>query len=114
MKKCYLLNNEKAVVGVVTAVLIIGLIVAVVSLVQTVYVPKMMEQREAEHMEVVADQFSWLKSSIDGLISSNNSGIPVVSSITLGSRELPYLLSVRAFGSLEISQNSFNIIEKFK
>lgn len=106
MKKLSFLSCEKAVVGVVTAVLIIGLIVAVVSLIQTVYVPKIMEQQEAEHMDEIADQFAWLKSSIDGLIASGNPGIPVVSSITLGSRELPYLLSVRAFGSLEIIEDA--------
>lgn len=109
MKKLFLFSYENAVVGVVTAVLIIGLIVAVVSLVQTVYVPKMMEQREAEHMDEVADQFAWLKSSIDNQVAMQQKHVPVVSSITLGSKELPYLLSVRAFGSIQIVEDAVTI-----
>ena len=110
MKKPFFFPSDNAVVGVVTAVLIIGLIVAVVSLVQTVYVPKMMEQREAEHMDDVADQFAWLKSSIDNQVAMKNENVPVVSSITLGSKELPYLLSVRAFGSIQVIEDAFTII----
>ena len=109
MKKLFFFSCDNAVVGVVTAVLIVGLIVAVVSLVQTVYVPKIMEQREAEHMDEVADQFAWLKSSIDNQVAMQQKKVPVVSSITLGSKELPYLLSVRAFGSIQIMENSIEV-----
>lgn len=97
--------TDQAVVGVVTAILLTGIIVAVISLVQTVYVPKMMEQREAEHMDKVAEQFAYLASVIDGQATDKTKGIPIATSITLGSKELPYLLSVRAYGTLEILKN---------
>lgn len=97
-KKCL----DYGVVGVVTAVLLVGLVVAVISLMQTVYVPNIMEHREAEHMDLVADQFTRLKSAIDNQVSSKNQGVPVATSITLGSKELPYLLTVRAFGTIEV------------
>jgi hypothetical protein len=102
-------KTDNAVVGVVTAVLLTGVIVGVISLVQTVYVPKIMEQREAEHMEKVAEQFAHLTSIIDGQAADQTKGIPVATSITLGSKELPYLLSVRAFGLLEISKNACTV-----
>ncbi|MFA5102886.1 MAG: hypothetical protein WC525_06995, partial [Candidatus Thermoplasmatota archaeon] len=98
--------TDTAVVGVVTAVLLIGLIVAVVSLVQTIYIPKVMEQREAEHMDKVAEQFSYLTSVIDGQAADQKKNLPIATSITLGSKELPYMLSIKAFGKLEILENS--------
>ncbi|PNX50760.1 MAG: hypothetical protein BV458_12670, partial [Thermoplasmata archaeon M9B2D] len=58
-------TTDSAVVGIVTAILLIGLVVLVLSIVQTVYVPQIMEQREAEHMDMVALQFAFLTSVID-------------------------------------------------
>jgi hypothetical protein len=102
---------DSAVVGVVTAILLIGLIVAVISLVQSLYIPKIMEQREAEHMDKVAEQFTYLTSVIDGQAADQSKNMPVATSITLGSKELPYMLSIKAFGTLEILDNvrSINI-----
>jgi len=102
MKKIKKKASDYAVVGVVTAVLIIGLIVAVVSLIQTIYIPKIMEQREAEHMDKVAEQFTYLTSVIDGQAADQSRNIPVATSITLGSKELPYMLTMKAFGTFEI------------
>jgi hypothetical protein len=102
-------NSEHGVVGIVVAVLLIGLMVSVVSLLQMVYVPKWMEQREAEHMDVVDAQFSQLKFAIDTQSSTGQLNIPIATSITLGSKELPYLMSVRSFGQLEILSDSFKL-----
>jgi len=109
MKKQNYTKADHAVVGVVTAVLLIGLIVAVVSLVQTVYIPKIMEQREAEHMDKVAEQFTYLTSVIDGQAADQSKNVPVATSITLGSKELPYMLSIKAFGTLNILDNARRI-----
>jgi len=94
--------TDNAVVGVVTAVLLIGLIVAVISIVQTTYIPKIMEQREADHMDKVAEQFTYLTSIIDSQAVNAKNHKPLATAITLGSKELPYMLSIRAFGTLEI------------
>jgi len=102
-------KSEHGVVGIVVAVLLIGLMVSVVSLVQMVYVPKWMEQREAEHMDAVDAQFSQLKFAIDTQSSTGQLNIPIATSITLGSKELPYLMSVRSFGQLEILSDSFKL-----
>jgi hypothetical protein len=110
-------NSNDAVVGVVVAILLIGLIVCVVSIIQTQYIPKWMEQTEAEHMDEVADQFAQMKSAIDtqGVIGSNqptqHTSISTISTgITLGSREFPFLMSTRAFGSLNILPDTSFIV----
>lgn len=102
-------STDDAVVGIVTAILIIGLVAAVISIVQTTYVPKIMEQREAEHMDKVAEQFASLTSVIDGQAAEEKKGIPLATSVTLGSRELPFLVSSKSYGTLEILENSCNI-----
>jgi len=104
-----IIKFDNGVVGIVVAVLLIGLIVAVVSLIQAVYVPKWMEEREAEHMEQVVTQFAQLKLAIDTHVANEQPLTPIASPITLGNKELPYLMSLRAYGSLEILSNSFNI-----
>jgi hypothetical protein len=94
-------TKDEAVAGIVVAVMIVGLVLAVVSIVQTIYVPKWMESREAEHMGVVSDQFSQLKFSIDTQIALKEN-VPISSSITLGSRELGFFMSNKAFGRLAL------------
>ena len=103
--------NNKGQVGVIVAILIISLLVAVLVIIQTYYVPQWMKEREAEHMDVVANQFASLKYSID-LQATQKSHSPLVNSITLGSKELPYFISSRAFGSLQIlspSESNFGV-----
>lgn len=100
-------SNEGAV-GVVVTILLIVLIFSVITMVQTVYVPIWTEQKEAEHMEDVANQFSMLKFAIDtqSLIQKDN---PISTSITLGNREMPFLSSSRSFGSLDVLNNEFSL-----
>ena len=102
-------NSDNAIVGIVAAFLIIGLIVAVLSVIQTQYVPKWMEEKEADHMNELADQFAQLKYAIDIHASSEEENTPISTTITLGSQELPYLMSVRAQGHIEILENDCNI-----
>ena len=99
-------NKDHAVVGIVTTFLIIGLIVIILSILQTTYIPKWMEQTESEHMDQVADQFAQLKFSIDTQAVFEKPDIPIATSIKLGSKEHPFLMSNRAYGSLEILTNA--------
>ena len=103
-----LFENDNAVVGVVVAVLLVGLLLAVTLILQSVFVPNWMEQLEAEHMDEVADQFAMLKFAVD-LQSITEKNIPVTSSITLGNKELPFLLSSRSFGFLRIAEQEYNL-----
>ena len=105
-------NKNDAVVGIVAAFLIVGLIVTVVSIIQTAYIPKWMEQQEAEHMEEVGNQFAELKYAIEQHMLTKQKGIPISTSITLGSKELPFLMSSRAFGTLTILPDQCTITIK--
>ena len=109
MKKIIKETNNSAVVGIVTAMLLIGLIVTVISIIQLVYVPIIMEQREAEHMDRVAEQFGFITSVIDNQAADERNNIPIASFLTLGSKELPFLVSSKAYGTLEVLENSCTI-----
>ena len=104
-----IIKSNEGVVGIVVAILLIGLMVSVVSLIQMAYVPKWMEQKEAEHMDEVASQFSQLKFAVDTQASTEQLDTPIATSITLGSKEMQFLMSVRAFGHLEILSDVFTI-----
>lgn len=94
-------TNERGQVGVVVAILMVSLFVSVIVLVQVYYVPNWMKDREASHMDTVANQFSQIKASID-IESMAQRDMSLINSITLGSKELPFFVSARAFGSLNI------------
>jgi len=104
-----LIKSNDAVVGIVAAFLIVGLIVTVISVIQTQYVPKWMKEKEADHMNKVAEQFSELRYSIDIHSSATQVGNVISSSVVLGNKEIPYLMSVRSFGQLRILDDRFNI-----
>jgi len=97
-------NTDEATVGIIVAVLMVGLILSVIMFVQTFYVPRWMEQREAEHMDEVLNQFSLLKFAIDMQILTEQDA-PVSTSINLGNKKLPFLKSSNSFGFLGISSN---------
>jgi hypothetical protein len=101
MKLIKIQKTHYAVAGVIEALLLVALFSIVLSTIQLVYIPDIMEQREVEHMDEVENQFSYLKSVID-LQSSMKENVPISTPITLGSRELPYFVTARAFGQLEI------------
>lgn len=108
------LNKDKtAVAGVIEAILLIGLVAVVLALIQLNYVPDIMEDKEAEHMDQVLNQFSQLKSTIEiqstiGIINEDNppsrhsTYTSISSPITMGSKELPYFVSSRSYGQVEV------------
>lgn len=106
-------SNKTAVAGVIEALLLVALVSIIISTIQLVYIPEIMEQKEAEHMDEVENQFSHLKSVIDLQCQAKETG-PISTAITLGSRELPYFVTARAFGRLhhipeELSNNNITI-----
>ena len=101
-------NSNEGVVGIIVAVLIIGLIILIIATIQTIYVPIWMEQKEAEHMEDIANQFSMLKYAVDTQLITEKT-IPISTSIKLGSQEMPFFMSSRSFGSLDILSDQFSL-----
>ena len=100
-------NNRKnhAVAGVIEALLMVALVAIVISMIQLIYIPDIMEQKEAEHMDQVSNQFSTLKSMIE-MQAITNSSSPISTMLTLGSRELPYFITARAFGEIRTQESS--------
>lgn len=101
---------DQAVAGVIEALLLVALAAIVLSTIQLVYIPDIMEQREADHMDQVDNQFSYLKSVID-LQTALAKDVSISSPITLGSKELPYFVTARAFGQLDIIDGSSSWIK---
>ena len=97
-------THNQAVAGVIEALLMVALVSVVISMIQLIYIPQIMEQKEAEHMDLVSNQFSTLKSMID-LQGITRSSAPISSMITLGSRDLPYFITAKAFGEVSVKEN---------
>ena len=99
MKYKKIVKKEHAVAGVIEALLLVALVSIIISTIQLVYIPEIMEEREAEHMDQVSNQFSSLKSMIE-LQAITNSSAPISTMITLGSKELPYFITARSYGEI--------------
>lgn len=109
MKRGLFINNNFALAGVIEALLLIALVAIIMSTIQIFYIPEIMEQKEADHMDVVENQFSQLKSVIEiqsmmGVMGSEESiaYTPISSPLTLGSIRLPYFVSISSSGQLDI------------
>lgn len=103
-------RDSLGVAGVIEALLLVALVAVIVSTIQLVYIPDIMEQKEADHMDDIENQFAYLKSTIDLQIILQRD-IPISSPITLGSRELPYFVTARAIGEIEILDKNSSGIE---
>jgi hypothetical protein len=104
-------NSDDAVAGIVVTVLLIGLIMAVMVMVKTVYVPQWIEESEAAHMEEVSNQFAMLKYALD-IQSIVNQSTAISATITLGNKEIPFFDLGRTFDSLGIIEDGCNITVK--
>ena len=62
MKNKNFIRGNHAVAGVIEALLLVALVAIILSTIQLVYIPQVMNEREADHMEDVSNQFSFLKS----------------------------------------------------
>jgi len=100
-------TSDNAVVGIVTAILLVGLIVTVFAILQTVYVPEWMKEIEADHLNQAGAQFSQMKFAIDlQLFGSNDTtNLSITSPLTLGSSKIPFLFSERSSGTFKIYNN---------
>ncbi len=101
MKKTNFIRENTAVAGVIEALLLVALVAIILGLIQLNYVPEIMEQRESDHMDEVANQLSFLKAMID-VQSMTGEDIPISSPITLGSNKLPYFVTAASSGEVYI------------
>ncbi len=104
-------NSDDAVVGIIVTVLLIGLILTVMVMVKTVYVPQWIEEKEATYMEEVSNQFAMLKYALD-IQSIVNQSTAISATITLGNKEIPFFDLGRTFGTLSVIEDSCTITVK--
>lgn len=104
-----IIRSNDALAGVVEALLLVALVAIILSIIQLNYIPIIMEQKESDHMDTVENQFSNLKSVIEiqsamGVTESSTpvAYSPMSSPITLGSKELPYFISSRSVGQVDV------------
>lgn len=109
MKSISFIRSNHALAGVIEALLLVALVAIILSTIQIVYVPIIMEQKESDHMDTVENQFAQLKSvietqSIMGIMQADQpiSKATMSSPITLGSDKLPYLISSWSLGNIKI------------
>ncbi len=96
-------RSNRAVVGIVVAVMLVGLIVSVVTIINVVYVPQWLKEVEASHMQEVQRQFVQLKYAIDMLsLIKQHTAISVP--ISLGASEIPIVGKGRTYDTLEIGE----------
>ena len=100
-----IIKQDDGLVGIVVTVLIIGLIVVVTGIIQSVYVPQWLEQKEADHMHLVTYQFAQLKQSLD-ILSIINQKNSISNYITLGTSEIPIFGTSKTYDNLNILSNN--------
>jgi hypothetical protein len=105
MKKYHEVKTDDAVVGVFTAALVISLIVVVLGIVNTVYVPQWMKTAEFQHMNEVSNQFAELKHTLD-LQSITNGSSSMGSLVTMGTIEIPFFSVHQSFDELSIPSDT--------
>lgn len=108
MQRKKIKKTDDAVVGIVVTVLLIGLIMAVMVMINTVYVPQWIEESESIHMDEVSNQFTQLKYALD-IQSTVNDSTSMTTSISLGNKEIPFFDVARTYDSLQIVENGCSL-----
>jgi len=106
--KIQLHSDTNGVVGIVATVLIIGLLITFVGIIKTVHVPNWIEQKEAQHLNDVENQFTQLKYTLD-ILALLEKNVAISNYVTLGSEELPFINEGRTYDTLAISSGDFQI-----
>ena len=96
-----IIKPDDAVVKIIVIILVIGLIIIVTGIIQSVYVPQWIEQKEADHMNEVSYQFSQIKQSLDILsVIEQKNAISIY--LTLGTSDIPIFGGGRTYDYLNI------------
>ena len=101
MKIRKIIRTNKAVSGVIEALLLVALVAIILSIIQIAYIPNIMEDKENEHMKEVEKQFSYLKATID-IQSMTKEKVLVSSPLTLGNSDLPFFVTMGSTGQIDV------------
>jgi len=96
-------EDRYGVTNVVSLVLITGIVISLIGLVFTSYLPAWGKDVEAQTLNSVMDSFMDLKGSMDTLSVNGDEGVSLTTSIKLGSTGGPVFGFGRMTGSLEVN-----------
>ncbi len=95
-------SDDSGVSNVVSLVLIAGIIISLMGMVFTTYLPAWGKDIEAQTLNSVMDSFMDLKSGVDTLAVSGDPGTSLTTKMTLGSNGGPMFGFGRCTGSLDL------------
>ena len=95
-KRRGLFRNKGAVSNIVSSIMMLGIVMTILGMVLTVYVPIWAKGLEAQHMEDVANSFADLKSTIDSQVAQGDIGTKFSTRIQLGTEGGPLLAWAKA------------------
>jgi hypothetical protein len=103
-------RNESGVSNIVTSIMMLGIIMTILGMILTVYVPMWARSNEISHLDDASDSFIDLKITTDSQILSNDVGSKFSTRVSLGSGGGPVLGIGRNTGSLDFDSGRGTII----
>jgi len=94
-------NDDKGVSNIVTSIMMLGVLMSIMGMVMSVYMPVLAKGTEINHMEEVNDSFIDLKGTIDRQIISNQVGSTLSTRVALGEEGGQFLGVGRTDGDLD-------------
>ncbi|MDG6224506.1 MAG: hypothetical protein QCI82_03235 [Candidatus Thermoplasmatota archaeon] len=104
------ISDENGVSNVVSMVMIAGIIISMMGMVFSTYLPAWGKDVEAQTLYGVMDSFMDMKSSVDQLSVRGDAGTSMTTKITLGSGGGPVLGFGRCTGNLQLLQDSGSVL----
>lgn len=107
------LNDKNAISSVVSAVLLLGIIVSVITVVNVQYVPEWKTAAEQEHMDDVFYDMSEMKKELDILSAYSranpSTSLSVSMPVKMGGGSIPVFASGKSGGILAINDEDFSL-----
>ncbi|UCH88965.1 MAG: hypothetical protein JSV49_12140 [Thermoplasmata archaeon] len=103
-------EDRRAVSNIVTSIMMLGIILTILGMVMTIYVPMWARSNEISHMDDAADSFMDLKITIDDQILSNDVGSKFTTRISLGASGGPFLGIGKSTGGLVFDSGKATIM----
>lgn len=104
-----MIGDERGVSTVVGAMLMLAVLMTMLSVFYSYYVPEWKEVLEAEHLSDVQMQFLELKSTLDSHLAMG-SGITTSSPIALGGAGLPLISPLRSGGYIMVKPDNGSVV----
>jgi hypothetical protein len=106
----YICFDKDGVSNIVTSIMMLGIVMTILGMILTVYVPMWARSNEIGHLDDVNDAFVDLKITIDNQVMTNDMGSKYSTRIKLGAGGGPVLGIGRSAGGLDFDSGRATII----